>query len=149
LGRHDESRIKRIIVGERPSTAIRVISEHVVGMGGRPAEERISENSAVNPGDLIDRFFNVIRRRLGKVHGVIDRRRYPIEAFLAWWLRGRNADSRRVAYVWIVVKEPVVSVIWRAILTNVGGTDAKGWWIIGSRLDVKSRYKLGRGLEIL
>lgn len=118
-------------------------------MGGRPAEERISENSAVNPGYLIERFFNVIPRRLGKVHGVIDRRRYRIEALLVWWLRGRNADSRRVAYVWIVVKEPVVSVIWRAILTNVGGTNAKAWWIIGSRLDVKFRYKLGRGLEIL
>jgi len=35
------------------------------------------------------------------------------------------------------------------ILTNVAGTYAKAWWIIGSRLDVKSRDKLGLGLEIL
>jgi hypothetical protein len=34
-------------------------------------------------------------------------------------------------------------------MTNVGGTNAKAWWIIGSRFDVKSRHKLGLGLEIL
>jgi hypothetical protein len=81
-------------------------------MRGRAAEERIRANFAVNPDDLIKCFLDAILRRLGKVHGVIDRRRYRIEAFLVWWLSTRgNADSRRVVYVWIVVKEPVVTVI--------------------------------------
>jgi hypothetical protein len=34
-------------------------------------------------------------------------------------------------------------------MTNVGGINAKAWWIIGSRFDVKARHKLGLGLEIL
>lgn len=81
-------------------------------MVGRAAEERIRANFAVNPEDLIKCFLDAILRQLGKVHGVIDRRRYRIDAFLVWWLSaGGNADSRRVVYLWIVVKEPVVSVI--------------------------------------
>jgi hypothetical protein len=151
LGRHDESRIKRIIVGERPSTAIRVVGEHGPGMGGRPAKKWIGENTAVNPSNLIECFFNVIPRRLGKIHWVIGRRHYRIEAFLVCGMctRGWNADRRRVAYVWIVAKEPIVSVIWHAILINIAGAHAKAWWIIGRRVDVKSGHKLGRGLEIL
>jgi hypothetical protein len=82
LGRHDESRIKRVVADERRSTGIRVISEYVAATGSRPANEWIRENSAVNPRDLIECFFDVIPQRLGKVHGVINRRWDRIEAFL-------------------------------------------------------------------
>lgn len=151
LRRHDESRIKHMAVGERPSTDIRAVNEHAAGVGGRPAEERITESTAVNPSNLIECVFDVIPRRLGKVHWVIGRRHCRMEAFLVWriWSVGWNADSRRDAYVWIVAKEPIVSVIWQVSRTNIAGTHAKAWWIVVRRLDVKSRHELGLGLEIL
>ena len=112
MDRHDESRIKRMIAGGRHSTAIRVITEQA-GIGGRPAEGRISESAAVNPDNLIECFFNVIPRRLGKVHGVIDRRYHRMEAFLVRWMcnGGWSADIRQIAYVWIVANDPIVSVV--------------------------------------
>ena len=86
MGRNDESRIKRVVADERRSTGIRVVSDYLAGVGSRPAKEWIREKSAVNPRDLIECFFNVIPRRLRKVHGVINGRRDRIEAFLLWWL---------------------------------------------------------------
>jgi hypothetical protein len=82
LDRHDEARIKRIIVEERPPTTIGVVSEHAAGMRVRRVERRISKNNAVNPGDLIECVFNLIPWWLGEVDGGIDRRRYRIEAFV-------------------------------------------------------------------
>jgi len=144
-------RIKRITVCERPSIAVRVVSEHAVGVGRRLAEERIAENNAVNACDLIESFFNVIPRRLGKEHRFIGRRHYRIEIFVVRRIltRGWNADSRRDAYVWIVAKEPIVSVIWHVILISIADARAKAWWIIGGRFDVKPWRKLGLGLEVL
>lgn len=82
MDRHDEARIKRIIGGERPSTTIGVVGAHAAGIGVRRVKRRISKNHAVDPGDLIECVFNLIPWRLGEVHGVIDRRRYRIEAFV-------------------------------------------------------------------
>ena len=42
-----------------------------------------------------------------------------------------------------------MNVIWQVILINIADAHAKAWWIIGSRLDVKSRHELGLGLEML
>jgi hypothetical protein len=142
-------RIKGITVRERPSIAICVVSEHAAGVGRRLARERITKHTAVNASDLIESCFYAIPWRLGKEHWVIGRRHYRIEIFLVRRIRtgGWNADSRRDAYVWIVAKEPIVSVVWQAILTNIAGTHAKPWGIMFRRLDVKSRRKLGRGLK--
>jgi hypothetical protein len=120
-------------------------------VGRRLAEERITENTAVNISDLIESYFSAIPRWLGKEHWVISRRHYRIEIFLVRPMRtgGWNADSRRDAYVWIVAKEPIVNVIWQVILINIADTHAKAWWIIGSRFDVKSRHKFGLRLEVL
>ena len=95
LRRHDESRIKCIAVGERPSTAVRAVNEHAAGVGVRLVEERITENTAVNPSNLIECFFNAIPRRLGKVHWVIGRRHYRIEAFLVWRDVHRGLECRQ------------------------------------------------------
>jgi hypothetical protein len=151
LRRHDETRIKRIAVGERSSTAVRAVNGHAAGLAVSLVEERIAANTAVNPSNLIECFLDVIPRRLGKVHWVIGRKHCRVEAFLVWRMctRGWNADSRRIAYVWIVTKDPIVSVVRYVILTNIAGTHAKAWWMIVRWLDVKSRHKLGLGLKIL